>query len=313
MSDTLAAVLTREVDWTKLPSTTPPRIVALLRDCLVRDPKQRLRDMGEARRVLDQLITGVSSSSMIAPASSSITASAPPAAVWRRALPWAIAGLATAVAAGAAWRSVSVKPIASPVTRSRVTFKETTLLIDVSRDGTKVVYARAAHLEVRHVDQFDGVTLPGTSDADASVFSPAGDWIAFGAGDGKIKKTPSAGGPIVTLTDGSLINGATWGDDDTIVFSGATGLMRVPASGGTAEPLTRVDKDKWVVDLARGTPTRLTFGGANDNPIWTPDGRTIVYGGNKDGKPGLYKVPADGSGQPQLMLATLGHHVWRRA
>ena len=61
--------------------------------------------------------------------------------------------------------------------------------------------------------------------------------------------------------------------------------------------------DIWVVDMARGTPTRLTFGGTNDNPIWTPDGRAIVYGGNKDGKPGLYKVPADGNGQPQLILA----------
>jgi Tol biopolymer transport system component len=61
--------------------------------------------------------------------------------------------------------------------------------------------------------------------------------------------------------------------------------------------------DIWVLDLARGTPTRLTFGGANDFPIWAPDGRAIVYAGNKDGKPGIYKVPADGSGQPQLILA----------
>ena len=68
--------------------------------------------------------------------------------------------------------------------------------------------------------------------------------------------------------------------------------------------LAEKGSDIWVVDLARGTPTRLTFGGTNDDPIWTPDGRTIVYGGNKDGKPGLYKVPADGSGQPQLILAT---------
>ena len=52
VADTLAAVLTREVDWTKLAASTPPRLGALLRDCLVRDPKQRLRDMGEARRVL---------------------------------------------------------------------------------------------------------------------------------------------------------------------------------------------------------------------------------------------------------------------
>ena len=97
VSETLAAVLTRDVDWTKLPSTTPPRIVALIRDCLVRDPKQRLRDVGEARRVLEQLITGASGSALLGPASSTIAVAAPPTPVWA-ALPWAIASLATAMA-----------------------------------------------------------------------------------------------------------------------------------------------------------------------------------------------------------------------
>ena len=477
VSDTLAAVLTRDVDWTKVPSTTPPRIVALMRDCLVRDPKQRLRDMGEARRVLEQLITGASGSALLGPASSTIAVAAPPTPAWRRALPWAIASLATAVAVGATWRLVTVKPVASSVTRSRAIFQEVVALVDVSRDGTKIVYSRAGgpqgfHLELRQVDQFEAQALPGTDGAAGAVFSPAGDWIAFSTLDGKIKKTPSNGGQAITLSDGSFNNGATWGDDDTIVYSSATGLMRVPASGGTAEPLTKVAQDKgevrhlrpeflpgrqqllftvaygstdsqfavldlknggyhlvarggdngryaesghllsmrsgtlfalpfdldhltatgpeapviegmssagsgtrtadyavsqagllvyvesrtqggttltwrdrrgveiplagqwsrawgtgslspdgrrvanaihaekgddlWVVDMARGTPTRLTFGGTNDNPIWTPDGRAIVYSGNKDGKSGLYKVPADGSGQPQLILAAAG-------
>src|SRR5215472_6221399 len=57
-SDTIAAVLTREVDWTALPVEVPTRLRVLLRDCLARDPKQRLRDIGEARRVLDRLISG---------------------------------------------------------------------------------------------------------------------------------------------------------------------------------------------------------------------------------------------------------------
>ena len=59
VSDTLAAVLTRDVDWNALPTGVPPRLLALLRDCLVRDPKQRLRDIGDARRVLDQIMAGV--------------------------------------------------------------------------------------------------------------------------------------------------------------------------------------------------------------------------------------------------------------
>src|SRR6266540_6278785 len=58
--------------------------------------------------------------------------------------------------------------------------------------------------------------------------------------------------------------------------------------------------DIWVLDLARGTPSRLTFGGQNENPAWTPDGLHVVYSAkNKDGQTGVYSVPADGSGQPQ--------------
>jgi serine/threonine protein kinase len=58
VSETLAAVLTRDVSLASLPSEFPSRLRALVRDCLIRDPKQRLRDIGEARRVLDKLIAG---------------------------------------------------------------------------------------------------------------------------------------------------------------------------------------------------------------------------------------------------------------
>src|SRR5262249_55206969 len=63
------------------------------------------------------------------------------------------------------------------------------------------------------------------------------------------------------------------------------------------------DRDVWVVDLDRGAPTRLTFGGMNDYPVWTPDGHRVVYGVRAP-KPGLYTVAADGGGQPELLLAT---------
>ena len=476
VSDTLAAVLTREVDWTKLPAATPPRLMSLLRDCLVRDPKQRLRDMGEARRILDQLITG-NSGSILAAAPATVAAAPRSAPVWQRVLPWAIAAIAIVVAAGATWRSLNASPApAGLVTRARLTYKELAGLVEVSRDGTKVVYTRAGgpqgfHLDLRHTDQFDGLPVTGTDGAIITVFSPAGDWIAFSTLDNKIRKIQPTGGQPITLADGSFFDGATWGDDDTIVYSSPIGLMRLPASGGAAESLTKVNKEKgetrhirpqflpgraqllftlvsasaapqfavldlangsyqtvarggdngryspsghllstrgntlfalpfdlnrlkatgpeapviegistigpnagtadyavsasgllvyaesmtqggttltwldrkgaetpltgqiprawgtgtlspdgrrvansitgdngsdiWVVDLARGTPTRLTFGGTNDNPIWTRDGRSLVYGGNKDGKPGIYKVPADGSGPPQLILATV--------
>jgi hypothetical protein len=61
-----------------------------------------------------------------------------------------------------------------------------------------------------------------------------------------------------------------------------------------------------VLDIARGVPTRLTFGGGSDNPIWTADGKQIIYGSEQEGKKGIYSVPADASGAPELLLAVEG-------
>jgi serine/threonine-protein kinase len=63
-------------------------------------------------------------------------------------------------------------------------------------------------------------------------------------------------------------------------------------------------QDIWVFDTERKIKTRVTFGGVNADPIWTPDGRRITYSATVDGKRGIYCVPADGSGKPELLLAT---------
>ena len=49
VSDILASVLTDEPDWSRLPATTPPRVVALLQRCLTKDPRDRQRDIGDVR------------------------------------------------------------------------------------------------------------------------------------------------------------------------------------------------------------------------------------------------------------------------
>jgi len=103
VSETLAAVLTRDVSATSMPAIIPPRLRALLRDCLVRDPKNRLRDIGDARIALDKIITGAPHDAV------AITTSAPAAAPsGSRVLPWAIAGalmIALGVASWAPWRA----------------------------------------------------------------------------------------------------------------------------------------------------------------------------------------------------------------
>jgi hypothetical protein len=70
ISETLAAVLTRDVSRTSLPAAIPLRLRAVMRDCLIRDPKQRLRDIGDARRVLDRFTAGAPDDT-VAPANAS--------------------------------------------------------------------------------------------------------------------------------------------------------------------------------------------------------------------------------------------------
>jgi Tol biopolymer transport system component len=63
------------------------------------------------------------------------------------------------------------------------------------------------------------------------------------------------------------------------------------------------ENDIWVLDLARGVRTRLTFGPvANTSPVWSPDGKWIAYSSDRNGRYGLYRKPADGSGAEELLL-----------
>ncbi len=61
--------------------------------------------------------------------------------------------------------------------------------------------------------------------------------------------------------------------------------------------------DIWTFDLARGTRTRLTFGPSVQRyPLWSPDGKTIIYASNATGSFQMFSKPADGSGPEQPLL-----------
>jgi serine/threonine protein kinase len=61
--------------------------------------------------------------------------------------------------------------------------------------------------------------------------------------------------------------------------------------------------DIWVLDLARGVRTRLTFGPvSNSNPVWSPDGKWIVYTSDRNGRSNLCRKPSDGSGAEEILL-----------
>ncbi|MGA9884999.1 MAG: serine/threonine-protein kinase [Candidatus Acidiferrales bacterium] len=84
ITDTLAAVIKEEPDWTQLPAKTPARVRVLLQRCLQKDPKQRLRDIGDARISLDEVLSG-------APEATSPTAATPAAvSIWRGGVSWMV-------------------------------------------------------------------------------------------------------------------------------------------------------------------------------------------------------------------------------
>jgi serine/threonine-protein kinase len=245
VSDVLAAVLTREVPWGALPARTPAGVRRLRARCLERDPRKRLRDIGDARWELSEADgpepphrgTGV-----------------------RPALTWAAWTVAAAAAGLAAW-AVATRPVAAPPTPQGhfsislpaeapiVTLEvpgPSQSPLAVSPDGREVVYVAphgdGTRLYARAMSDLTPRALPGTEGARAPFFSPDGKWVGFFA-DGKLRKAPLGGGTPTTLVDAPDGRGASWGPDGEIVFSPrvASGLFAVTESGGTPRPLTKLD------------------------------------------------------------------------
>ncbi len=142
-----------------------------------------------------------------------------------------------------------------------------------SPDGNTLVFSgtRGSGAESRRLlyrrtlDQSDAVPIPGTEGASGPFFSPDGKWVGFSA-DGKLKKIPMSGGPVVGICDMRLQPwGATWGSADVIVFAAgfATGdLMQVPAASGTPQTVIQPDRVK---------------GERFASPAFLPDGKTLLF------------------------------------
>jgi serine/threonine-protein kinase len=246
MSDVLAAVLTRPVDVADLPAGTPQRLRTLIRRCLMRDQKQRLRDIGDARLVIDEILDGTPDVE---------TAFTPAAAAprWQALTPWAIAALAVIVAAAMAVGRPSGTATESPrvVTRSATPLEALAGFVAISPDGRNLAFTSAGgpkgfYIALRPIDRLETKAIEGTDDGRFPVFSPDGQSIAFTHGEGGIRRVSISGDDLIDLGPGDFSNGAAWGADHVIVFSGKTGLMKVSANGGKAETLTALEGDETV-------------------------------------------------------------------
>jgi serine/threonine-protein kinase len=262
VSETLAAVLGTEPDWSALPASTPPAIRRLLRRCLARDPRRRLRDIADARLELD------------------VRDPVPPPVVHqtrsrRLALIGGVLVVAVAALAGAAaWTRPAAAP--SPLRKLDVTADLTSAAIPeetgfespvrLSPDGSRAAYIARNHLWVRDFDRAsarDLGELPAGSYTLA--WSPDGAFIGFASADNKYRKIAISGGPAVIVCDlpaTGRITGAAWLPGDTIVLAAwRESLYRVSADGGGTP-------DVWLkVDPAR----EIDF----HNPEPLPGGRVM--------------------------------------
>ena len=246
ISVTLASVIKDDVNWQALPADLPEPIRRLLRRCLEKEPKRRLRDIGEARLTLEDPASAVPAAEAVAAG-----AQAPalqPATLWRRAMPIAATAVIVGAIAGALMWSLTPPPAAAPgATRFPIVLPDdkqittTNGALAVSPDGTRVVYVANRQLYIRSMGEVEARPIPGSNiGPNFPVFSPDGQWVAFQSSDDLLVKVPIGGGTPLTLCKAGLLWGASW-DGDTIVFASRNrGILRVSANGGEPEVIVKI-------------------------------------------------------------------------
>jgi len=279
-SDSIAAVLEREPEWSYLPPGTPAALQRLLKRCLQKEQKERLRDFADTKLELKDLLAESSSPRRT------------PHRPWKAVL--GVIGVLAAVGALIVLRRPTAPADEIPEPRFQLTLPRGVRIdvdayssLAISRDGTRVAFVGCGDVDVcqlylRETSEIDARPLPGTENAIGPFFSPDGRWMGFHA-RGKLKKIDLEHDTVVTLADARSLRGASWGDDGTILFaSGGSGLSRVSAEGGDVEEVTKLEpgegNHRWpqilpggraalfcvnpgvdaaVVDLQDGTKTTL--------------------------------------------------------
>ena len=266
-SEVMASVIMHEPDLRALPASVPSSLRWVIARCLVRDPRLRLRDIGEARLALSG--AGVMPTTASAPQ--------PPSRALTHALAAVAAGLAIVLVATAVWlwRAAGTRPVEDVIRFELQPPAKTSLslvarpTVALSPDGSLLAFVASTQGESRvYLRSLGDVTaraVPGTEGATNPVFSPDGKEIAFFT-TGRLKKTTLDG--VVTMiseagSDGDP-RGIAWLPDGTVAFASiaAGPLVQVRSTGGPTRPLTTLDEKKgerthrWPAALPGG---RLLF------------------------------------------------------
>jgi len=291
-SEILADVLKAEPDWQRLPAETPESIRRLLKRCLRKDPKTRLRDIGDARIEIAEALNW--------PASEAPAVLVAPASRLKERFAWLLLAIVTLIAGGGAVRFLN-GPAPTEETRVDIattpTFQST--MTAISPDGRKLAYVAESEghsqLWVRKLDSTSAKPLRGTNYAAYPFWSPDSRTLGFFA-DAKLKKIDTETSQIQILASAVNARGGSWNKNNVILFSPVSALIyRIPDSGGKSEPVTRGDQ---------ALPPPHVF------PHFLPDGQhflfyagNAVYASSLDDRKPMRLVDAEGPAE----FASSGH------
>jgi eukaryotic-like serine/threonine-protein kinase len=257
VSDILASVLARELDFSLVPARLNPKISQLIRRAVEKEPKRRWQAVGDMRVEIEAVRANPYEEAVV---------SRP---LWKRAIPIVVTAVVVAAATAAVMWNVRTTKLAA-LTRFPFVIPEGQRftrtgrhVVAISPDGANFVYVANNQLYLRTMAEMESRPIQGTNlDVDTPFFSPDGHWIGFhSATENKIKKIAITGGASVTICDSQLPFGASWATDGHILLgAGPAGILRVSENGGKPETVVSV-KDG---EFAHG-------------PQLLPGGNTILF------------------------------------
>jgi len=268
LSETLADVMKSEPRWTALPPETPGALRNIVRRCLAKDPRQRVRDIGDVRLALEGAFE-------TAAAHTGTPATAVARRHQREYIAWGLAIAATLLAIGVSGLYLRAPRQADTLMRFRVAppadiVRPAAGGFSVAPDGQTLAFvARGAdgvsRIFIRRLAEVEAQPLGGTEVGTAPFWAPDGRSLGF-AKEGGLYRVALDGTAPRRLCDvpGTIFRGGTWGSRGVIVFAqGTGGLLQVPDTGGTPAPVTTLDEG------AREA--------SHVGPWFLPDGRHLLF------------------------------------
>jgi Tol biopolymer transport system component/predicted Ser/Thr protein kinase len=279
-SDTLAGILKSEPRWEQLPEGVPFQVERVLRRCLAKDPRQRLRDIGEARVRLEDpdAESGMFSGSISAAAGGGDSR-------FRRWLPWMMMAASLAVAVMFVWIAANQTEeetlhlaVPAPAEVDIHITGSYPGLPEISPDGNFLAFSgrnqedKSVQLYVRALGDFKPVALSDTKDAQYPFWSPDGKWLGFYSRAEGLMKIPVDGGPPQLVCAATNGKGGSWNKAGDILLTTDynTSILTVKAAGGEARPVTDLAADKGF--------------NSHRHPQFLPDGKHFLYLARGSGK-----------------------------